>query len=335
MSEPPVYASNPDAASDSAFVAGELRHLVVGNHGRLLDARRTPITLVEVAPERGAFVVRIEAFEDAGARWELWLQEIDRFQFTRDATPAGEQALAELERGIVRFDRDLVIGCDQTARDESRNRLSRRREHIRGRVRERVGGARIDLARQVRRRTGSPALYTLLDELLTEHGLVELEHRFTATFVTNPRSGEVVKGHAIVLAELGLSPYDGKVPRDPDLFAGTWSRSRRADHLLWRLAFTHELFAALGVRDVTLYRAAATDGPLPAARPSSLVSATFSRRVAEEHFDGGPSTRTAVLWRQAVPLERVLMTFLETRAMNDRFQEAEAALLADSGSLAF
>jgi len=29
------------------------------------------------------------------------------------------------------------------------------------------------------------------------------------------------------------------------------------------------------------------------------------------------------------------MTFLETRAMNDRFQEAEAALLADSGSLAF
>jgi hypothetical protein len=133
MSQPPGYASDPDAAPDSAFVAGALRHLVVGNHGRLLDARRTPITLVEVAPERAAFVVRIEAFEDAGARWELWLQEIERFQFTRDATPAGAQALAALERGIARFDRDLVITCDQAARDESRERLSRCRAHVRGR----------------------------------------------------------------------------------------------------------------------------------------------------------------------------------------------------------
>jgi len=95
------------------------------------------------------------------------------------------------------------------------------------------------------------------------------------------------------------------------------------------------VLAALGVREVTLYRAAATDGPLPAARPSSLVSATFSRRVADDHFDGGPSTRTAVLWRQAVPFDRVLMTFLETRAMNERFEEAEAVLLADPGNRAF
>jgi hypothetical protein len=96
MSDTPVYASEEHPAPDSAFAAGELRHLVVGNRGRLLDARRTPNTVVDVAPQRGAFVVRIEAFEDTGARWELGLEEIERFQFTRTATPASDAALAEL-----------------------------------------------------------------------------------------------------------------------------------------------------------------------------------------------------------------------------------------------
>ncbi|HET6866786.1 MAG TPA: hypothetical protein VFH80_12785 [Solirubrobacteraceae bacterium] len=65
------------------------------------------------------------------------------------------------------------------------------------------------------------------------------------------------------------------------------------------------------------------------------MSATLSREVATAHFDGGPTTRTAVLWRQAVPVTRLLMTFLETRAMNARFHEAEAVLIADPHNSAF
>jgi hypothetical protein len=71
MNDASIYAHDEDSAPDSVFAAGEFRHLVVGNRGRLLDARRTPITVVDVAPERGLFVVRIDAFEDAGARWEF------------------------------------------------------------------------------------------------------------------------------------------------------------------------------------------------------------------------------------------------------------------------
>jgi hypothetical protein len=61
----------------------------------------------------------------------------------------------------------------------------------------------------------------------------------------------LVRGHAIVLAELGLCDYLGKAPRDPELFAGRWSRERRTDHLLWRLAPTHELWQSLGCRELS------------------------------------------------------------------------------------
>jgi hypothetical protein len=243
------------------------------------------------------------------------------------AAPAGARELAELESAAARFDRELVVECDPAAREESLARLRDHREAARRWLQDRAGGLEVDLAENVRRRQGSPELYGLLDAFLAEHDLAAIEAAFTATYVSNPRSGEIVKGHAIVLAELGLSPYRGRIPRDPDLFAGAWSRSRRAEHIHARLAFTQALLSHSGAAEVTLYRAAASDGPLPAPRPSSFVSATFSRDVADAHFAGGPATRSAALWREVVPVERVLMTFLETRAMNERFREAEAIVL--------
>jgi hypothetical protein len=65
------------------------------------------------------------------------------------------------------------------------------------------------------------------------------------------------------------------------------------------------------------------------------VSATLSRDVATAHFDGGPTTQTAVLWRQEVPITRLFMTFLETRGMNARFHEAEAVLIGEPHNHAF
>lgn len=335
MSDAPVYASEEHPAPDSAFAPGELRHLVVGNRGRLLDARRTPITVVDVAPERGSFVVRVEAFEDTGARWELGLEDLERFQFARTATPATDAALAELQDGAARFDRELSIDCEQAAREDSQLRLQQRRNEATAWLAARTNELKVDVAEHISGREGHPGVYALLDEFLTEHDLHELEHGFTERFVTNPRAGEIVKGHAIVLAELGLCDYRGKAPRDPDLFAGPWSRLRRADHLLWRLAFTHALWLSLDRCELTLYRAAATDGAFQPLRPATLISATFSREVADSHFQGGPATRVAVLWRQRVPVERALMTFLETQAMNQRFHEAEAVLLADPSNGAF
>lgn len=135
-----------------------------------------------------------------------------------------------------------------------------------------------------------------------------------------------------MLAELGLCPCRGRVVRHPRVFEGAGAKARRARHILLRLAVTHELY---GEEAVTLYRGAATDGPLPERVPASFISATFSRELATAHFEGGPATRTAVLWRQRVPTGRLFMTFLETREMNARFKEAEAVLVGEPGNRAF
>jgi hypothetical protein len=325
-----VYASDPDPAPDCDFLPGELGHLVVGNRGRLLDARRTPVTLTRVDPDRGAFEVEIGAFEDAGARWELPLEDVGRFQFAWDGSMAPATVVAGLASALRRFDRAMVVEPDPRVLEETLRRIDRARRELGVEL-----PARVDLAACVEARAGDPELFALLDEVMIARGVADLEQRFATAFVSNPRSGEFVKGHAIVLAELGLCPYHGKVVRDPGVFEGTCSKARRAAHLVTRLAFTRELWSSLVGESVTLYRGAAVDGSLPEPVPSSFVSATFSREVATAHFEGGTATHTAVLWRQRVPGGRLFMTFLETREMNQRFSEAEAVLIGDPANRAF
>ncbi len=132
-----------------------------------------------------------------------------------------------------------------------------------------------------------------------------------------------------MLAELGLASYEGKQVRDPHLFNGSWSKQRRADHILHRLAFVRELFERFGHSSLVLYR-----GSSYRAQPhwyrNSLISATFSLEVAMSHFNERDRTTTGVLHRQSVPVERLFMSFLETVQMNRPFKEAEAVLLHES-----
>jgi hypothetical protein len=144
--------------------------------------------------------------------------------------------------------------------------------------------------------------------------------------VSNPNSGELVKGHRIVIAELGLVAYAGKVVRDPGLFDDPWSRQRRAEHVLARLGFVHALFARLGHDHLVLYRGLSAEGP---------VHPTFSRDVAMSLFESGSDRATRVLLRQAVPVDRVFMTYYETPQMNAPFKEAEAVLLYDKANAVF
>ena len=330
----PVYASDPNAARDSEFEPGELRHLVSGNAGRLLDARRTPVTVTEVVLERAAFEVEIAAFEDTGARWELSLDEVARFQFARGAASAPPPVVHSLEEARRRAAQTMCVSSTPAARQASLRRLLAQRQSARAWLADQRP-PKIELRKLVKQRASNARACSLLDAFMADRGLADMEQRFSETYVSNPASREVIKGHAVVLAELGLCPYRGPVVRDPHLFDGPTSKAHRAEHILARLAFVHELFAAAGTDTVTLYRGAAADGPRLSRRPVSFVSATFSSQVAAEHFEGGLSTRTAVLWRQEVLLDRLFMTFVETRALGGRFREAEAVLLADPENHAF
>lgn len=325
----PVYRSDPEAAPDSDFEPGALHHLVTGRRGRLFDARRTPIRIVAARPATGDFELEIAGFEDEGARWVLPLGDVGRFQFERGGHVAPAAEVTALERARERFDRPLVIDADPAIRPRTLARLAAERARVQEWLAERGALLHLDIESHIERRLGSEALYQLVEAYVAEREHAGLERELTATLVSNPASGEVVKGHAIVLAELGLVRYVGKVVRDPGTFAGPRSKDHRAEHLLTRMAVTQTLWAALRTGENWLYRAAASDGPLRARAPASFVSATFSRTVAEAHFAGGPDTRTAVLWRRRVELEELFMTFLETRAFNQRFLEAEALLIGD------
>ncbi len=328
-----IYRSDPDAAGDSEFHAGELHDLVVGNRGRLLDARRTPVGVTAVDPDTGGFEVEIRAFEDAGVRWELPLHDVKRFQFAIASRIATGAALATLERAAAAFGRELVVEADPQAKEQTLRRIAGERRALRAQLAAATGD--IDVAGAITRREGDGRLFAALIDCMSARGLADLEERFGTAFVTNPRSGEFVKGHAVVLAELGMTTYRGQIVRRPDVFAGRFTRARRAEHLVARLAFTQELWSALCPRSVQLYRGMAADGPLGKPPPASFVSATFSREVATAHFEGGPTTKAAVLWRQEIPVNRLVMTFLETPEMNRSFKEAEAVLLADPNALTF
>ena len=331
-SQADIYASAPDSDPDSLYEPAAIGHLVIGNRGRLLDARRTPVAITGVDAASGLFEVEILAFEDAGAHWRVPFEEVSRFQVARGCDRAEARAIGEYEAVVARLDREMWVDCDPHERARSSRRIGSER-----RVMERALDAAavppsLDAGGCIDRRTGDETVASAVHAILSERGLADMDDAFARRYVSNPWSGELVKGHAIVLAELGLCPYRGKIVRDDGLFEGAWSKERRAEHLIVRSALTQALWGRTQSASVTLYRAAATDGPTLPPPPTSFVSATFSRPVAEAHFAGGPTSRFAIMYRQSVPLHRLFMTFWETSAMSAQYQEAEAVLIGDPES---
>jgi hypothetical protein len=331
-----IYQSNQNAAPDSEFEPGLLHHVVVGNAARLLDPRRTPVTVVEVRAAVGTFVVRIDDFEDRGARWEVPLEQVDRYQFTRGCSRAAPAEIERFRDAIDRFDRPLAIPCDAEAAARTATRL----EEAAAAADRWVGEQSAFLARvghlpSAESRRADPLLIEDLRRFMAGRGVEDLEEAFASQFVSNPSSGELVKGHRIVVAELGLVPFEGTVVRTPSIFDGAWSRPRRAEHIVSRIGFVRSLFRRTGHRTVSLYRGLSTETPLEAPANRTFVSTTFSRAVAQSHFDCGSPDATRILIHQRVPVERLFMTYHETAAMNEVFREAEAVLLFDGGNLAF
>ena len=330
-----VYQFNPDMLPDTCFHPGDLKYIVPGNEGRLLDGRRTPLRVIDVKRTSGFFVVEILDFEDKGARWELPLECVDRCQFAQGSAEAGEAEVALYTEIISRLARPLEIPADPCCRATSEASIASLREDVGAWLASEseflTSGAALDFSG----RTGSPALWSDLKRYMTAQGLWDVEEVFAEQYVCNPYSGELVKGHRIVLAELGLVSFEGKQVRDPDLFGGPWSKQRRADHILHRLAFVRELFERLGHPSVILYRGLSCQGQPKARENRSFISATFSLEVAMSHFSDRDQSSTGVLLRQSVPIERVFMSFLETAQMNQQYKEAEAVLLYDSANKVF
>jgi len=327
-----VYQSNPEVLPDSSYVPGDLKHVVPGNECRLLDRRRTPLRVLDVNRASGFFVVEVVDFEDTGAHWEVPLEDVGICQFAYGSAEASDAEIADYAQIVSRLDQPLTIDTDPSRRANSEARIASLRKDVGTWLQSEsaflASGAPLD----IKRRTGDPALWDDLRRYMSANDLWTVENAFAVQYVSNPYSGELVKGHRIVLAELGLVPFEGKQVRNPGLFAGSWSRQWRAEHVLHRLAFMRELFEQLGHSSVVLYRGLSFSGQPQARSNDGFTSATFNLEIAMHHFCDDDPASTCLLVRQPVPVEKLFMSFLETEQMNRRYKEAEAVLLHDATS---
>ena len=320
-----MHMRDPEQRPDTEFELGTLSHLVVGNAGRLLDSRRTPVRIVALHPQRGSWELEILAFEDAGGRWDLPYEQVSSFQFALGAARVHESALADIHAAVAAGQQRLVVEASPAAQEKTEAGITAARTACAQWLDQH--GTFDPEALDLTSRTGHPALYEDLRGWLTTLGLAEMDTAFAARFVSNPGSGELVKGHRIVLAEAGLCAFEGRVIRDEDLFAGAWSRAERVRHVVARMAFVREVLERAGHSELVLWRGMATDRLRPMTN-RTFLSTTPSKEVAEAFCIG---RRTAVLTRHTVDVRRVFMTYLETRAMNQHFQETEVVLLFAAG----
>ena len=329
-----AYQRDPDMAPDEMFESGRLAHLVAGNSCRLLDARRTPLRVLAVRPDVGFFDVEVLAFEDRGATWELPLEWVERLQFPLDGAIALPPAVGQLDEALRRFDHRLDLDVDSAAREATMDRLVEERAQADDWLDSPAspwGSTSRHLDPDAP--SGDPLLIADLDAYLDGRGLGDLERGFATGYVSNPSSGDLVKAHAIVAAELGLAPYHGPILRDPDALRGEVAADRRAAHLLARLGYVSTAFRAAGHDQVVVHRGMSFEHGVDWRPTATFVSTTFSLDIATSQSALGPNRTAGVLMHQRVSVDRLLMTHLETGAMNDRFHEAEAVLLADPTAL--
>lgn len=327
MSGSPVYQHDPERAPDTEFVRGHVRYLVVGNYARLLDMRRTPVLVVGVDEQAGFVELEVGAFEDVGARWLVTFEQVSaKYQFARESTKLSAATTRAYAATAKRLNQPLRIAIDPVRRAETLERLATERRIADAWLSD-AGITTFDAQPLIAARTGWETAHRCLEDFLRERGVAEIERTFATTYVSNPHSGETVKGHAIVLAELGLVPFRGTIVRSPATFADAWSREQRATHILARMALTQALWSrAERCESLMLYRGVAVATALRFRPRATFISATFAREVAEHHFDSAGAT-AAALYRQVLPLDRLFMSFLETEAMNQQFLEAEGILL--------
>jgi hypothetical protein len=322
-----IHQTNPNMLSDSEFVSGTLPYVVPGNEGRLLDPRRTPVRIVTVDESSGYFVLEIMAFEDKGARWEVPLEDVSRFQFHRRSRQAGAADVKRYSEVVHRLDRPMHIPCSAEQRAATSHMLADLRREVSDWLDAHSEFLKSGEDLDFTSRAGIPSLYRDCERLMKSRHLHEMDVAFAEQFVSNPHSGELVKGHRIVLADLGLVEYHGKIVRNPAIFDGNWTKARRAQHLLVRLAFMREVFGRIGKETITMYRGLATVSDYRPVRNMSFVSATFNLDVAMSMFSAAAETRNGALYRQHIGVDRLFMTYLESRPLNRHFKESEAILL--------
>jgi hypothetical protein len=325
-----IHQYDGNMTPDSDFMPGDIELLSVGNLCRLLDQRRTPGFIEKYFDDTAMFRWRITAFEHSGRYWDLPAEDVVNYQFSMDATRLDSDRVGSIKAAINRFQTRLVIKASGKAREETESAIAIAEGEITRWLESESAFLRNKEPLDLGSRAGPESLGIDLIKYMASLGMGEVERRTADNIVLNPCSGEWVKGMELVLAEMGLVQYRSKVLRAPDVFEGPGDKDARRQYLIHRLAFVRAFFSLLGIEEVVLYRGASIEGERRG-QAAALASCTFSLTVARSfcNFDRTSRFKHSYLVKRTVPVNRLFMTYLETRAMNEDYKEAEALILRD------
>ncbi len=312
---------------DDHYFAGELKYLVVGNRGRVLDGRRTPGYIEQYHAERAMFTWRITAFEDCGKCWEIPAEEIVCYQFQKDSSCLSQEETEAISERCRYFSQQITILPDAASLAETKQRIQHYEEiaerWLRANSRFLKERGRLDFTSV----TGDGRLYQDLSTYLEAVGVLELERITAEQYLLNPYSGEWMKAMKMIMAEMGLIDYSGKILRDASVFSGIGTKENRMTYIAARVAFLRTLFQLLGIAEVPLYRGVSSETDFYKT-PNSLLSCTFSSDMAKEFagVDHSDPFRSCYWMKFMCPVEKLFMTFLETQELNGRYREQEAII---------
>lgn len=326
----PVHESDDEMLPDEAFLPGSLKYLVPGNECRLLDGRRTPGVIERLDLQSAMFSWRITKFEDAGKTWCLPAEDVNRYQFAKDSQELEHGEIFRVQAEISKYQESLIIRTTETERIRTEQELLFEEKKIKRWMKDHSRFIQMGMRLDFDDDRGPELLADDLIDFMEQMGFLEQEIRTSENIVLNPHSGEWIKGMEIVLAEMGLLHYVGKITRSKAVFEGSGQKVIRKAYLLNRLGFIRAYFNLLGISEVVLYRGMSTEREWEK-RPRSLLSCTFNLNVAKSfaNYERNSKYRSAYLAKFTSPVQRLFMTYLETRAMNQQYKEAEAFLLTN------
>lgn len=311
------------------LIPATLAHLVTGQTLFLSDPRRTPVVIARVDTATASFAVRVLAFEDAGASWDLPLWDVSKFLTDPQADRLTHLQQTALQNRASALRQHTAIAVQTQDRTRSQQDIAAALQDARAWLARAHPNLPADAGALLNSTEANPDWSAACAGFLRHKGVQSMDLAFATQYASNPHASEVIKGHRIVLAQMGLCPYQGDILRDPEALQGKWSRSARRAHIVARLGFMAAMLEQLELAALPLYRVVCSDTRLTPPRNTGFVSASFSRDVALSLFTAGQTTRSAALYWQSVPGTRLFLSFLETPALSRKFQEAEAVLLFD------
>ena len=325
-----VHEYDENLRPDTDFVPGDISYLVEGNNCRLLDGRRTTGYIEKYFEESAMYRWRITKYEDKGEYWDLPAENIKRFQFEKNADRLKKNKTNMIQKKINKFNKYIQITAQKKDEVATEEKIIKKQNSIEEWLKANsqfiINTGSLDFSEN----TGPKTLADDLKSYMKDNELENMEKKTAELMVLNPNSGEWIKGMKIVLAEMGLVSYNGKMPRTKDIFAGAGSKERRRKYLINRLAFIRAYFAVLDIKEIVLYRGMTTEKDWQE-NSRTFLPCTFSLGVAKafSNFDRNSKYKNSYLMKMTWPVDKLFMTYLETEAMNKQYKEAEALVMFD------